>query len=167
MKLRSCCRKAELTALLRDSRWPLGADLELRAHVSACGHCSELVLVMTVFQQARREAAQAELDAPGTLWWRAQLLRRRKAIETATRPIMVAEIVGLVVVMAALALSGWRWFEANATPAWMLAMRDLLHPAALVAAIANASPLVLVTAALTISVLVAAFVLCLSAARDS
>src|ERR1039457_6600114 len=98
MMLRRCPREKEVKELLERGQWPQACAPELRAHVSSCRSCGELVLVTSAFQKARIEAAgAAKLGSPGVLWWRAQLRRRNEAVERIGRPILGAQIFALAV----------------------------------------------------------------------
>jgi len=71
-----CAREKEVADLLHRGHWPQACPAELRAHVDKCSCCAELILVTQTFQQARAEAVvMPRLDAPGVVWWRAQLRR--------------------------------------------------------------------------------------------
>jgi len=92
MMLRTCSYENELTQALKDGHWPEGCGPELRAHVKACGNCSDLVLVTQAFQSARNETESSTLcGSPSLLWWRAQLRRRNAAAERVSRPITIAQ----------------------------------------------------------------------------
>jgi hypothetical protein len=98
MRFRSCGYENELAQALKHGHWPQGCGPELRAHVDACGNCSDLVLVTRTFQQARSESEQAAAcGPPSLLWWRAQLRRRNAAAERVSRPIKIAELFALFV----------------------------------------------------------------------
>lgn len=96
MILSSCAREKEVAELLKRGQWPTACEPELRAHVSACRSCGDLVLVTGSFQRARSQTAlAAPAGSPGTLWWRAQLRRRNAAVERLGRPILGAQIFAL------------------------------------------------------------------------
>jgi hypothetical protein len=105
MMFRTCSFEKELAQALKDGHWPDGCGAELRAHVDACGKCSDLVLVTQTFQRARSQSEQATpslpFASPSLLWWRAQLRRRNAAAERVSRPITIAQafawfVLGLV-----------------------------------------------------------------------
>jgi hypothetical protein len=94
----TCSREKEVKELLARGHWPQACAPELRAHVSACRVCGDLVLVTEAFQQARADAASAaRLGSAGALWWRAQLRRRNEAVERIGKPILGAQIFALVI----------------------------------------------------------------------
>jgi hypothetical protein len=105
MNLRTCSFEKEITQALKSGHWPEGCAPELRAHVDACAQCRDLVLVTQAFQQARSESAkEAPLGAPGLIWWKAQLRRRREATARVSRPVTVAETFALVLTLAVAAV---------------------------------------------------------------
>lgn len=117
--LRRCVREKEIAELLRLGHWPAAASEELRAHVSRCRGCSDLVLVTRSFQRAREGVeANARLQAPGVLWWRAQLRRRNAAVEKISRPILGAQVFAFAVILLCAVgfvvfqtTHGVRWFS--------------------------------------------------------
>jgi hypothetical protein len=122
MILKSCSHEKEVAELLQRGQWPAACTPELRAHVSACRSCGDLVLVAETFQRARAgKAGAASIATPGALWWRAQLRRRNAAVERLGKPILGAQIfalaINLFIVVAFLAYQarhgmGWlSWLE--------------------------------------------------------
>jgi hypothetical protein len=122
--LRACPREKETRELLLRGQWPESCAAELREHVSGCRACSDLVLVMQAFRQARATAVSAaNPPAAGVLWWRAQLERRKAAVERIGRPIFGAQIFALaitIVIGAVLTVSQLR----NGL-AWLAWLRQL------------------------------------------
>jgi hypothetical protein len=104
MTLTFCSREKEISDLLKTGHWPRACAPELHAHVQSCLQCREVIAVTQAFQQARDESARAAcLQAPGVLWWRAQLRRRHAALERIARPITAAQIFALsITVLAAM-----------------------------------------------------------------
>jgi hypothetical protein len=100
MKFRTCPYEKELTQALKDGHWPQGCGPELRAHVTECGNCRDLVLVTETFQRARSESeSNAPYDSPSLLWWRAQLRRRNAATQRVSRPLTIAQTFAWFVVV--------------------------------------------------------------------
>jgi hypothetical protein len=98
MILKRCAHEAEVAQWLARGGWPAACPPELRAHVSACHSCGDLVLVTASFQRARAEAAgEARISTPGALWWRAQLRRRNAAVERIGKPLLGAHIFALLI----------------------------------------------------------------------
>jgi hypothetical protein len=127
MPLSPCSHEKEVAALLARGGWPDACEPELRAHVSACRACGDLVLVTETFQRARADAAgAANLGSPGALWWRAQLRRRNAAVKRVGRPLLGAQIfalfillflaVGFLLSQARSGLRGLDWLEELTQP---------------------------------------------------
>lgn len=128
-----CVREHEVAELLHQGYWPEACPAELRTHVEDCRICSELVMVTSAVTEERKLAMpQAKLEAPGALWWRAQLRRRNTAIEKMARPIFGAEIfalaMALVVAAAVLVWQAGNWGE------WIKDLPRTLHLDALLPA---------------------------------
>ena len=118
MKLASCVREKEVREMLASGQWPAACLPELRAHVSHCRACGDLVLVSEAFRHARAESlAAARPVPPALLMWRAQLRRRNAAVERLGRPLLGAQIFAfMVVAVAALSFLG---FEARSGAEWI------------------------------------------------
>ncbi len=136
MKLFFCSKQKEVTAALRQGRWPEGCDRALHAHVAVCQECKDLVLVAQTLQQTRRETMQqpgfgASSATAAMLWWRSELRLRRGAVERMTRPVAVTErlaLIGLVVTVVGLA--AWQWKQ---IADWLFSLIDLASANALYA----------------------------------
>ena len=101
MTLVGCPREKDVRHLVLRGQWPQAAEADLRAHVAACRACSEVALVMQTFRAARAETAGAASAAPaGVIWWRAQLRRRKAAMEKIEKPILGAQVFALVSTLA-------------------------------------------------------------------
>lgn len=104
-----CSSQEELEATLRQDRWPHACDPDLRAHVDGCADCQELVLVTQTLQRAKSHREQlARLPSPGLLWWRGRLRRRNEAIQAVTKPLALAEKIGLLILLAAFSVLVWQ-----------------------------------------------------------
>lgn len=131
MMLRACSHEEEVKDLVARGQWPQASAADLRDHVRGCRACSDLALVATTFQQARAEAVAAmpKSGSAGALWWRAQLRRRRAAVERIERPLIGAQIFALAVgLLAALGFAG---FEARHGIDWLDWLEGLSHSATL------------------------------------
>jgi hypothetical protein len=118
MKLKSCRHENELRELMARGQWPDACPPELRAHVSGCRTCGDLVLISDAFQHARiTSLAAARPVPPAVLLWRAQLRRRNAAMERIRRPLLGAQIFACAV--TALAALGFAGFEARNGVAWL------------------------------------------------
>jgi hypothetical protein len=112
MTLRNCPRHPEVKSLLERGSWPAAASTDLRSHAETCQACAQLVLLTHAFHQDRTQAQAAaapRLEAPGVLWWRAQLRRRNTAIERLQRPLVGAQIFAVALsLIAAIAFLAWQ-----------------------------------------------------------
>lgn len=113
-----CSKQKQVSAALREGRWPQDCDSVLVAHASQCPACGDLVLVAEALQQARSEAMQtARPISSEIIWWRRELQQKAGAIERATRPIAIIERVVLIALpLAMLALGLWQW---NQLSTWL------------------------------------------------
>jgi hypothetical protein len=94
MKPVECEFESEVLSATLQSRWPERVDADLRAHVSSCAICSDVVAIGGAFDNAREEMrACATLPDSGRVWWLAQLRARREAAEAAGRPITAAQVI--------------------------------------------------------------------------
>jgi hypothetical protein len=125
----TCARESEVSETLRRGQWPGGCSPELRNHVVACRTCSDLVLVTETFQSARAHAvAIPRLEAPGVLWWRAQLRRHNAAMERIDKPILGAQIFALAVILAVGAMTlAWQIRQGHRLTTWLKEVPGALH----------------------------------------
>ena len=128
MPMTSCPRESEIRILLHRSHWPAAASSDLRSHADTCQACAQLVLLTQAFRQDRAHAqvhAAPRLEAPGVLWWRAQLRRRNTAIERLRRPIVGAQIFAVALsLIAAVAFLAW---QSRQGFAWLSDFPRALH----------------------------------------
>lgn len=118
MRFRACSHEREVAELLRGGQWPAGSGVELRSHVAGCGRCSEMVFLRTAMQGLRAgDMAAARLEAPGVIWWRAQLRKRNAALEQVARPLKAAQMFALAVVVSFAA--GFGVSEVRHSSEWM------------------------------------------------
>lgn len=118
MNLTSCPYEKEVRKLMALGQWPDACPAELRAHVSQCSTCGDLVLVTEAFRHARvASVAAARPVAPAVLLWRAQLRRRNAAVERMSRPLLGAQIFACAV--ALVAAVGFAGFESRNGAAWL------------------------------------------------
>ncbi len=93
----ACSREPEIRSLLDRGHWPAAASSELSAHAAACARCAQLILLTQAFRADRaRAVATPRLEAPGVLWWRAQLRRRNTDFQRLQRPLIGAQIFSVV-----------------------------------------------------------------------
>jgi len=97
MTLRPCTCEKEVTELLARGQRPEAFTPELRAHVSGCRSCGDLVLVTETFQRARAEGRDRRDSLLPERLVEAQLRRRNAAIERVNKPILGAQIFALAI----------------------------------------------------------------------
>lgn len=146
--MKPCAFEKEVTAAVREGRWPAAADPALREHVAGCAACADLLLVTETLQASRSAMSRAAvLPAPGILYWRAQLRRRSGAVERMARPIVFAEVIAFAAAIAAFAFAAYRWID---FVDWSSAADHLpfssLHLADVLAALPAWTPLLLIAA---------------------
>jgi hypothetical protein len=100
-------------------RWPDRCESGLRAHVTSCGVCTDLVEVATALLDDRELAwGEAHIPPSGVVWWRAQLRAREDAARAAARPLAFIQgvaasvavwlVVTIVRAVPAPDLAAWR-----------------------------------------------------------
>ena len=83
-----CRREQDVLDARAARRWPERCEEELRAHVSACSVCADLVDVAGALLNDRDAVYDdARVPSSGIVWWRAQLQAREDAARAAGRPI--------------------------------------------------------------------------------
>lgn len=118
MKRISCPNENEVRELIARGQWPVACPPELRAHVTGCRTCGNLVLISEAFREARAESVAAARPVPASiLLWRAQLRRRNAAAERLNRPLLGAQIFALGVFL--LGAVGFTGFEVQNGAAWL------------------------------------------------
>ena len=105
MRIGSCPREKEVSALVMRGQWPDASPAELRDHAAGCRGCGDVVLLMQSFQAARSSSMAAAMQdsaksPAGVLWWRAQLRRRKVVVEQVSRPYVGAQIFAFSVTVA-------------------------------------------------------------------
>ena len=101
---RTCGREPEV---LRAA--PAGWPHELREHAERCPSCQEALWLAEWFGAPSHDA-DAPLPEPGRIFWRAQLLQRRRLAERATRSIRLVQQITLaaaLVVSVAVTAAAW------------------------------------------------------------
>lgn len=101
----SCARETDVLDLIGIGQWPARADADLSAHVASCPTCAELAIVASAIVDERDCGEnQKRLPDAGIVWLRAQMRAREDAARRAARPLWIAQIGGLAVVAAILAI---------------------------------------------------------------
>ena len=119
--MKACIRHEEVVQTVRAGWWPSACTEELREHVAACSQCAEAALMPSAFATARAGAMRmAAPQAAGVLWWKAQLRRRREAMEKLERPgLMISAwtIAASIVLLMAVLVTAWKrsgWSQVQA-----------------------------------------------------
>ncbi len=95
-----CEREQDVLDALAAQRWPARCDDELRAHVSACGICADLVEVASALLEDHDTTYHdARVPPSGVVWWRAQLRAREEDARAAARPIAFIQGIAVSVAM--------------------------------------------------------------------
>lgn len=91
MNFLSCPRSRELESVLKSGCLPGAWDDSLRHHVQTCSECRDYAVVHQAFR-AERRATMDTIPAvsPGVIWWRAQLRKRKEALELLGKPTSIA-----------------------------------------------------------------------------
>jgi hypothetical protein len=137
-----CAHEQDVLDALAAQRWPARCDDHLRAHVSECALCADLVEVAAALLEDQETAwKEARVPPSAIVWWRAQVRAREEAARAAARPL--AFIQGVAASMAlwlAVAtwralpwptLSGWRTWLAAIVPSVSFSLPDLSTAAAI------------------------------------
>jgi len=149
-----CEFESEALAAALQSRWPERVDPELRAHVTGCPLCSDVVTLAAEFEEARKESrtAAAPPDS-GHVWRVAQLRARREDAAAAVRPITAAQVLALGCVFGLIGACF------GATSTWLQSLLPPVvsalsgpHAQVLLALVAEHGTLIAGTAALTVLV---------------
>lgn len=124
----TCAHEKEVAEMVRRGHWPQACGAELRAHVSECRSCSDLVQLMLAFHTAKAQTSVPRLQSAGALWWRAQLRRRNEAIVRIGRPILGAQIFALAIAFV-VGMGGIAWeIRRGFSPAaWIAELPRALH----------------------------------------
>ena len=83
----------------------------LRAHVAQCADCEAAMNVASYVRElAAVDMREHPLPDPQVVWLKAQLLRGNMAVERASRPLKVFQVVSYVVVAALwTGVLAWKW----------------------------------------------------------
>lgn len=99
MKTNSCDKEQTVVSALLTGTLP---D-DVRAHVSVCEECAEVMLVaQSLWQEVIPALGELYLPDASRVWRRAQAFARQRAIAKATQPIRVARIAAYVTAVIAM-----------------------------------------------------------------
>ncbi|HYK63095.1 MAG TPA: hypothetical protein VEV85_26905 [Bryobacteraceae bacterium] len=150
MKPLECVYEADVLAAAMESRWPDGAEAQLRAHAATCAVCSEAALVAGAIREASLETRSSTVvPDSGRVWHQAQIRARREAIAAAARPITAVQLVAFACATGLLGAcfgATSSWFQAALQKIASTSFAPLLAQHASLA-IAGAAALLLVPAA--------------------
>ena len=105
MNLSECAREASVLAALRSNFLPE----ELAAHLESCPVCRDAKLVWSYLEECASAEAETEIVAAGTIWWRAQLAKKRATAQRSIVWIDLMKRISLAIaVVAALAIGAWQ-----------------------------------------------------------
>ena len=121
MNFLSCPRSRELESVLKSGCLPSAWDDSLRHHVQTCSECRDFVLVHQAFRTERREAITTlPAISPGVIWWRAQLRKRKEALELLSKPTSFAgRFAFLSTVGVALVFFIWQGADVSQWWSWI------------------------------------------------
>ncbi|HEX7192740.1 MAG TPA: hypothetical protein VF381_14325 [Thermoanaerobaculia bacterium] len=119
----------------------------LRAHVAQCADCEAAMLVSPQMKElAAIDMREHPLPDPQVVWLKAQLLRNTMAVERASRPLKIFQVISYVAVAAGwTTVLAWKWS----------AIQALLHSLTPASFVQNASQ----AASLSMTFFVMVFVL--------
>ena len=140
-----CEREPDVLDALAAQRWPARCDVELRAHVSACPICLDLVQVASALLEDHDITYHdARLPPSGIVWWRAQLRAREEDVRAAARPIAFIQgiavsagvwlLVTLLRALPASTIAAWKQWAIGLAPRVSVPVPDLARAAAAVPA---------------------------------
>jgi hypothetical protein len=108
----SCSHERDVLDLVAIDQWPSRADAALRAHVAECGTCAEVAAVAAAVRDWADDPIPVKVPDASVVWYRAQVRAREEAARHASRPVLAAQLVALVVVMLAVVTigPGFGWY---------------------------------------------------------
>ena len=117
---RPCNREPDVVAACAGG----GMTPEVETHLAQCERCRDAAAVTRWVQRlAQVPAGAAKLPDAGTLWWKAQIVRRWEAERRSSAPVDVMERVELVIALIVVTLATawglpavWRVLSTPANP---------------------------------------------------
>jgi len=97
VKAEICEFEEAIAAASASGEW----SAELCEHLNACAGCAELKLVWQSLAAATSGQDAAPLPAPGLIWWRSQLAKRREQAERAVSAIALMQKLAIALALAA------------------------------------------------------------------
>jgi hypothetical protein len=118
MNLGECARESSVLAALQSNCMPE----ELAAHLDSCPVCRDAQLVWSYLEGCASAERETEIVAAGTVWWRAQLAKKRATAQRSIAWIDLMQKISLTVaVMAAIAVGAWQAPKMFEVPPLLLA----------------------------------------------
>lgn len=106
MKLAECLKEASVIAAL--AAGSMGD--ELAAHVNACPVCRETKLVWGYLANCASAESGVPIEAADTIWWRAQIDKRRIAAYRSIAWIDTMQKIAIAIAaIAAASIGAWQW----------------------------------------------------------
>jgi hypothetical protein len=104
---RNFCKQEELVhRACSTGEWPDA----LRAHTTTCPECHVVVEIFEWMQHQAQDELQHSLPEAGTIWWKAQLMRRSALEQKAIRPVQTFQRAAFsVTALVLISLGIWRW----------------------------------------------------------
>lgn len=109
-----CARETDVLELVAIGQWPRQADADLLTHVAECASCTDAVIVSLAMGDAMSVANDVVAPDATAVWQRAQWQARQDAMRVASRPVMAAQALAAVGLLAAIG-AGVMWL-ANLAP---------------------------------------------------
>lgn len=74
---------------------------EIKNHLNSCADCRETVKIVQFFQMNLASEAQPEkLPTAGFIWWKSQIIKKRRAAERTVQPIFIVQIAAAIIGLA-------------------------------------------------------------------
>lgn len=107
--MKPCDRERDVLRAVRST-----SSGEAHEHLLHCASCREAVEVVRALGRLKATAVPKKLPDPGTIWWRAQLVRKWALEERASEPLTRMERLSqAVAVLIPIAFAAWKWPEVH------------------------------------------------------
>ncbi|HTU46116.1 MAG TPA: hypothetical protein VMF91_13695 [Bryobacteraceae bacterium] len=118
MKLNECEKESNVLSGLRSGSMPV----ELEAHLNSCPVCQDAKLVWSYLEGCAAAETETEIAPAGTVWWRAQLAKKRAAAQQSVAWINTMQKIAIAVsVITAIAIGAWQGPKMIEIPPMLLA----------------------------------------------
>jgi len=109
----TCPYEQDVLDLVAIDQWPTRADASLQAHVETCDVCSDLALVATAIAADQTAPEPVRVPDATIVWYGARLMARMEGTRRAARPMLIAQALAAVCMVAGAAVT-WQMFGAAA-----------------------------------------------------